>query len=167
MSEEQTVTDATRASTSRRALLVGVGAVGAATVLTACGADDGGDGGASDPGGADPTDAAEDPGTDSTDEPGGGGEVIGKTGDVPVGGGAIFAATQMVVTQPSAGTFKGFRAVCTHQGCPIASVDGGTINCSCHGSKFSLEDGSPRNGPATRPLTARDVAVQGDDIVMA
>ena len=73
----------------------------------------------------------------------------------------------MVVTQPTEGTFKGFRSICTHQGCPIASVDGGTINCSCHGSKFSIEDGSARNGPATRPLTERAVTVEGDNIVLA
>ncbi|MDG4826842.1 Rieske (2Fe-2S) protein [Asanoa sp. WMMD1127] len=155
MNTEETVT-------SRRALLAGVGAVGAVTVLAACGSDDSGGSGT---GGtnADPTEPAEEPGDDT----GGGGEVIGKVGDVPVGGGALFPATEMVVTQPTEGQFHGFRAVCTHQGCPIASVDGGTINCSCHGSKFSLDSGEPRNGPATRPLTSREVTVKGDEIVLA
>jgi Rieske Fe-S protein len=149
------------AVTSRRALLAGVGAVGAVTVLSACGSDD--SGGPATGQNSDPTAPAEEPG----DVPGGGGEVIGKVSDVPVGGGALFPAAEMVVTQPTAGQFRGFRAVCTHQGCPIASVDSGTINCSCHGSKFALDSGEPRNGPATRPLTARDVTVKGDDIVLA
>jgi len=152
MSEEQT---------SRRALLVGVGAVGAVTVLSACGSDDDGAGTGT------PDQTAAPGGAEPTDDGGAGTQVIAKTSDVPVGGGAIFAASQMVVTQPTEGQFKGFRAVCTHQGCPIASVEGGTINCSCHGSKFTLDTGMPRNGPATRPLTAREVTVQGDDIVLA
>ncbi|GAA1858161.1 Rieske (2Fe-2S) protein [Asanoa iriomotensis] len=153
MSREETVT-------SRRALLAGVGAVGAVTVLAACGTDT--EAGTGSGTGQDP-DPTEDPGGDS----GGGGEVIAKVSDVPVGGGAIFAASEMVVTQPTEGQFHGFRAVCTHQGCPIASVDSGTINCSCHGSKFALDSGEPRNGPATRPLTAREVTVKGDAIVLA
>lgn len=153
------------AVTSRRTLLAGVGAVGAVTVLAACGSDDDPAGSGSGTTGQNPapTDQAEEPGGDT----GGGGEVIGKVGDVPVGGGAIFQSAEMVVTQPTAGQFRGFRAVCTHQGCPIASVDSGTINCSCHGSKFALDSGEPRNGPATRPLTAREVTVKGDDIVLA
>jgi len=151
------------AVTSRRTLLAGVGAVGAVSVLAACGSDDpAGSGSANTGGNAEPTEPAEEPGGDT-----GGGEVVGKVSDVPVGGGAIFAATEMVVTQPTAGQFHGFRAVCTHQGCPIASVDSGTINCSCHGSKFALDSGEPRNGPATRALTAREVTVKGDDIVLA
>ncbi|HTF09955.1 MAG TPA: Rieske (2Fe-2S) protein [Asanoa sp.] len=157
MSKEETVT-------SRRTLLAGVGAVGAVTVLSACGADDDAGSGSTSGQAAEPTDQAADPSGDPNE---GGGEVLGKVADVPVGGGAIFAATQMVVTQPSEGQFHGFRAVCTHQGCPIASVDGGTINCSCHGSKFALDSGEPRNGPATRALTAREVTVKGDDIVLA
>ncbi|GIF72676.1 Rieske (2Fe-2S) protein [Asanoa siamensis] len=156
MNTEETVT-------SRRALLAGVGAVGAVTVLAACGSDDPAGSGTSGQGSQDPTEPAEEPG-DST---GGGGEVIGKVADVPVGGGALFRSAEMVVTQPTEGQFHGFRAVCTHQGCPIASVDSGTINCSCHGSKFALDSGEPKNGPATRPLTAREVTVKGDDIVLA
>ena len=160
MSDENPVTALGPAT--RRALFVGAGAVGATAFLTACGSDDGGDTGApADPG----ADASEDPG--ATEDPGGGAAPLGKVSEIPVGGGAIFAGAQVVVTQPTEGTFKGFRSICTHQGCPIAGVDSGTINCTCHGSKFSLEDGTPRNGPATRPLATRDVRVEGDNIVLA
>jgi Rieske Fe-S protein len=61
---------------------------------------------------------------------------IAQTGDVPVGGGLIAAASQIVITQPTAGTFKAFTSICTHQQCPVANVANGTINCDCHGSKF-------------------------------
>jgi Rieske Fe-S protein len=70
----------------------------------------------------------------------------------------------VVVTQPSAGQFKAFSAICTHQGCTVAEVRAGTINCPCHGSRFSAVDGSVVNGPAARPLRPVAVTVAGTDI---
>jgi Rieske Fe-S protein len=69
-----------------------------------------------------------------------------------------------VVTQPSAGVFKGFSTVCPHKGCDVSKVENGTIDCPCHGSKFNL-DGAVVHGPADKPLTAKAVTVQGDSIV--
>ena len=86
---------------------------------------------------------------------------------MPVGGGLIFAAKGVVVTQPTQGEFKAFSSVCTHQNCPVTSVDGGTINCTCHDSKFSITDGSVKTGPATRPLAAKSVKVDGENITLA
>ncbi|GAA1291161.1 hypothetical protein GCM10009609_69290 [Pseudonocardia aurantiaca] len=71
---------------------------------------------------------------------------------VPVGGGTIVAAHGVVVTQPSAGVFVAFSATCTHLGCTVRAVAGGTINCFCHGSRFRITDGSVAGGPAPRPL---------------
>ena len=88
---------------------------------------------------------------------------IAKTSDVPVGSGVI--VDDVVVTQPSAGVFKGFSATCTHLGCTVATLADGTINCPCHGSKFNL-DGSVAQGPAARPLDTKNIAVQGDSIVL-
>ena len=90
-----------------------------------------------------------------------------RTADIPVGGGKVFAAEGVVITQPRAGQFKGFSPICTHQGCPVSNVDGGTINCTCHGSKFSIEDGSVKAGPATKPLPPKDIKVNGDQISLA
>lgn len=92
------------------------------------------------------------------------GDVITKTTDVPVGGGVIVG--EVVVTQPAAGTFKGFSSKCTHKGCAVNKVADGTIDCPCHGSKFNL-DGSVANGPATAPLETQAIAVKGDSIVSA
>jgi Rieske Fe-S protein len=65
------------------------------------------------------------------------------------------------VTQPTKGEFKAFSAICTHQGCPVNAVTGGEIVCPCHGSHFSITDGSPTSGPAAKPLAARKVTVDG------
>jgi Rieske Fe-S protein len=88
---------------------------------------------------------------------------IAKTADVAVGSGVIVG--DVVITQPSSGEFHGFSTTCTHAGCAVTEVQGGTINCPCHGSRFNL-DGSVANGPATRPLEAKTVAVRGDSIVL-
>jgi Rieske Fe-S protein len=84
------------------------------------------------------------------------------TADVPVGSGVI--VDDIVVTQPTAGVFKGFSTVCPHAGCNVSKVEGGNIVCPCHGSRFSLE-GAVVGGPAKDPLTAKAVVVQGDSIV--
>ena len=88
---------------------------------------------------------------------------IAKTADVPVGSGVIVG--EVVVTQPAAGEFKGFSAKCTHKGCTVNKVADGTIDCPCHGSKFNL-DGTVAKGPATTPLEAKTISVQGDSIVL-
>jgi Rieske Fe-S protein len=84
-----------------------------------------------------------------------------------VGGGVVLAPQQLVVTQPQAGTFKAFSAICTHQGCTVSEVKGGTINCPCHGSKFAVADGTPTAGPAKKPLAETAVTVQGSSVVLA
>jgi Rieske Fe-S protein len=86
------------------------------------------------------------------------------TSDVPVGGGTVLEKEQVVVTQPTAGTFKAFTAVCTHQGCTVAGVANGTITCPCHNSTFSAADGSVTGGPAPSALAALPVTVSGTTI---
>jgi Rieske Fe-S protein len=96
-----------------------------------------------------------------------GSTVLAKTTDIPVGGGKILAGPKIVITQPQAGSFKAFTAVCTHLGCTVGTVSGGTINCPCHGSKFSITNGSVVNGPATSPLPPVSIKVQGASIIQA
>jgi Rieske Fe-S protein len=89
------------------------------------------------------------------------GQTLTPAADVPVGSATIVDGT--LITQPTAGVFKGFRARCTHAGCALAVKNGG-IECPCHGSKFAL-DGSVVHGPAVDPLVARPVMVQDGQIV--
>ncbi len=91
---------------------------------------------------------------------------IARTKDIPVGGGKVFESSKVVVTQPKAGEFKAFSAVCTHQGCLVSSVRQNVIACPCHGSMFSAADGSVKGGPAPTALAAKKVHVEGDGIVL-
>ncbi len=95
------------------------------------------------------------------------GQELATTADIPVGGGKIFKDEQVVVTQPKEGEFKAFTSICTHQQCPVANVTGGTINCTCHGSKFSITDGSVAKPPATQPLAEKKITVAGNSIRLA
>ncbi|MDW4908227.1 Rieske (2Fe-2S) protein [Streptomyces sp. ADMS] len=95
------------------------------------------------------------------------GQELAATADIPVGGGTIFKDQQVVVTQPQEGEFKAFTSICTHQQCPVANVTGGTINCTCHGSKFSITDGSVTKRPATQPLAEKKITVTGNSIRLA
>ncbi len=106
---------------------------------------------------------------ESTDDGGGGGggEAIASVSDVPEGGGLILDDPKIVITQPTAGEFLAFTSICTHMGCPVDNVTDGTINCTCHGSMYSIEDGSVVGGPAPEPLAEEAISVDGDDITLA
>lgn len=88
---------------------------------------------------------------------------IASAADVPVGGGLVLAEHELVITQPTKGTFRGFTAICTHAGCTVTEVTG-SIDCPCHGSRFSIDDGSVVGGPAPKPLAEVSVKVLGDQI---
>jgi Rieske Fe-S protein len=81
------------------------------------------------------------------------------TSKVPVGGGVILEDADYVVTQPTKGKYKAFSKICTHQGCPVASVENGVIHCNCHGSEYSISNGSVTNPPATKALAEAKTAV--------
>lgn len=81
---------------------------------------------------------------------------------VPVGSGVILS--QAVVTQPTAGQFKAFSPVCTHQGCTVAQISNQRIICPCHGSMFSITDGSVISGPAPSALAPINVVNQNGEI---
>jgi nitrite reductase/ring-hydroxylating ferredoxin subunit/uncharacterized membrane protein len=56
---------------------------------------------------------------------------------------------------------------CSHRGCSLAGmgeVDGDTIQCGCHGSRFSLMDGSVERGPATVGQPVYEVRESGGKI---
>lgn len=157
---------------SRRHVLRGVAAAGAVAIgggLVACGSDDTGNGGstgttapATTPGTTSP-DGSASPSATGSEAPS---DALARTTDIPVGSGQVFDDARVVVTQPSAGEFKAFSAICTHQGCTVASVGDGLITCPCHGSQYSIEDGSVQRGPATAALAARNVSVDDGDIVV-
>jgi len=140
----------------------GLGAAACSSSGSGSGTTGSGSGSGSGNGGSSPTSAAGGSGSSG----GGAANALASTSQIPVGGGMIFADKQVVVTQPVAGTFKGFSTTCTHLGCQVDKVADGLIQCPCHGSRYSVADGSVKAGPAPRPLPAENITVQGTQIVL-
>jgi Rieske Fe-S protein len=150
---------------SRRNVITGLAAAGlAAPILAACGSSGDSTATGTTGSGQAPASTAPTAGSGAGGSGGGGGGI--PTSEIPVGGGRIFADQQIVVTQPKAGEFKAFSAICTHQGCPVSEISGGMIDCLCHGSQFSIQDGSVQGGPAPRPLPEMKVTVTGNSLTV-
>lgn len=94
------------------------------------------------------------------------GPVNVKTSQVPLKSGFINTDAAIVVTQPSAGEYKAFTAVCTHQQCIVGSVSNNVIQCPCHGSQYDASTGQVIQGPATQALASKTVKVSGGEIVV-
>lgn len=87
--------------------------------------------------------------------------------EIPVGSGVIYPDQGYVVTQPVAGQFDAYSDVCPHQGCPVRQVtEDARIHCLCHGSYFSIADGSVVAGPSPTGLVRARVDEDGEDLVI-
>ncbi|MFJ5520072.1 Rieske (2Fe-2S) protein [Streptomyces griseoluteus] len=142
---------------TRRTLLA-TGAATLAVCCVGCGAD--GDGSSASASASPAGETASASGTSDS----GDGQALGSVSEIPEGGGKIFAAQKVVVTQPTKGEYKAFSAICSHQGCTLNRVADGTVYCPCHGSRFRISDGSVAEGPATQPLAAREIMVHGNTV---
>ena len=91
---------------------------------------------------------------------------LGAARDIPVGGGKVFTAARVVVTQPARGQYRAFSAVCTHVGCIVNRVASGTIDCPCHGSRFKITNGAVVTGAAMSPLTRKQIKVVDGKVVL-
>jgi Rieske Fe-S protein len=148
---------------SRRKALTGVAVIGAAgPLLAACGSS-----------GTTASDTPTTPTAGGSTSSGSGstGSGSSSTGvvavsDVPVGGGVILSSAGCVVTQPTKGDVHVFSNICTHMGCPVSQVQDGTIDCNCHGSEYSIKDGSVVAGPAPSPLPTIKFSVTKGEVVL-
>jgi Rieske Fe-S protein len=168
-SQDQRVPPCGQPLHSRRALLAGACVAGAAA-LAGCTTYDANNGGIAGPPPSPPASSSQAAAGASGASAAGAASAapaneLATTAEVPVGGGKIVNGANIVLTQPVANTFKGFSAICTHQGCIVDAIANGTIDCPCHGSKFSIKDGSVVNGPAPSPLPPVTITVQGTFIL--
>ncbi len=153
---------------SRRTVLRGAGAAGsvaaAAATLAACGSSGSGAGTPAASSAPSTAGTATGASTSAGATTAAAGASVPKA-EVPVGGGKVVGGA--VVTQPTAGTFKAFSSVCTHQGCTVRDVTSNQIHCPCHGSSFDANTGAVLSGPARAPLAAKTVTESGSNLLVS
>jgi 3-phenylpropionate/trans-cinnamate dioxygenase ferredoxin subunit len=69
----------------------------------------------------------------------------------------------------SEGEVYAIHDVCSHANVALSEgeIDGQTIECWLHGSRFDLVTGRPTGLPATVPVPVYPVKIDGDDILVA
>ncbi len=61
------------------------------------------------------------------------------------------------------------RDECSHASIPLSEgdVDGKSIECWLHGSRFDVRTGEPLNFPATEPVRTYPTTIEGDQVLVA
>jgi nitrite reductase/ring-hydroxylating ferredoxin subunit len=92
---------------------------------------------------------------------------VAKSGDVSQGELRRFdvGGTPVAVANVG-GTLYAFGNTCTHLQCSLAEgeLDGTTVTCRCHGSRFDVTSGAVLRGPAREPVPSYAARVEGKDI---
>ncbi|GIG92971.1 non-heme iron oxygenase ferredoxin subunit [Plantactinospora endophytica] len=96
---------------------------------------------------------------------------ICSTEDVPKGT-AISAdvdGTEVAVVHAEDGNFYAVRDECSHAAVALSEgeVDGCTLECWLHGSRFDLRTGEPTGLPATEPVPVYPVEIRDGDIYLS
>ena len=90
--------------------------------------------------------------------------------DVPDGGAhRVVIDNVAVAVVRSEGAIYAIHDVCSHANVALSEgeVDGRTIECWLHGSRFDLASGRPTGLPATKPVPVYPVRVDGNDVYVA
>ena len=65
-----------------------------------------------------------------------------------------------------AGSLYAIDDTCTHKGCSLGDgkLDGSTVQCACHGSRFDVTTGAVVGGPAEDPVRSYPVTVENGEV---
>jgi cytochrome b6-f complex iron-sulfur subunit len=94
---------------------------------------------------------------------------VGPLDRLPPGGGvrASLGGDDAAIVMNVGGMIKAYRAVCTHEGCPLGwNAQQHLIRCPCHGGAYDT-NGKVVSGPPPAPLTElRTIVDRGTIYVM-
>ncbi|MGN6245231.1 MAG: non-heme iron oxygenase ferredoxin subunit [Motilibacteraceae bacterium] len=81
---------------------------------------------------------------------------------------AVVVDGKPVAVVRSDGELYAIHDVCSHANVALSEgeVEGGTIECWLHGSRFDLATGRPTGLPATKPVPVYPVKIDGDDVLV-
>jgi 3-phenylpropionate/trans-cinnamate dioxygenase ferredoxin subunit len=76
---------------------------------------------------------------------------------------------EIAVVHADDGTFYAVRDECSHASIKLSEgeVDGCTLECWLHGSRFDLRTGEPSGLPATEPVAVFPVEIRDGDIYVS
>ena len=80
--------------------------------------------------------------------------------------GSVAPGTRGSPSRTSAGTLYAIDDTCTHRGCSLGDgkLDGSTLQCACHGSRFDVTSGAVVRGPAEDPVGSYPVHVANGEV---
>jgi Rieske Fe-S protein len=93
----------------------------------------------------------------------------GPAADLVAGSGKIvkFGRTPVLVLRTDGGEIRAFQATCTHLDCIVQYRDDlKRIWCACHNGNYDLQ-GRVISGPPPKPLTAFQVQLVNDEIMIS
>jgi 3-phenylpropionate/trans-cinnamate dioxygenase ferredoxin subunit len=75
---------------------------------------------------------------------------------------------EIAIVRTKDGEVFAIRDWCSHAAVPLSEgeVDGCTIECWLHNSRFDLRTGKPTGLPATQPVPVYPVKIEGDDVLV-
>ena len=96
------------------------------------------------------------------------------TDDVPVAGTlrveleAAAGPLEVAIVRDEDGEWHAISDVCSHGQVSLADgeVEGCTVECWLHGSRFDLRTGKPLSPPATRPVPVYPLTIDGDRVLV-
>ena len=92
---------------------------------------------------------------------------VARIEEIPIGGVKLFPypspQDQCILLRTGTDTYVAYSQKCTHLSCAVfysSATD--RFECPCHNGAFSVQDGSPLQGPPRRPLPRVMLARKGD-----
>ena len=75
---------------------------------------------------------------------------------------------EVAVVRDDDGELHAISDICSHGQVSLSDgeVEGRTIECWLHGSRFDLVTGRPTGLPATKPVPVYPVKIEGDDVIV-
>ncbi len=75
----------------------------------------------------------------------------------------------VAIVRTAEGEVHAVDDTCSHANVSLSEgeLDGCTLECWLHGSRFDIRTGEPSGPPATAPLAVHTVKIEGDDVYVA
>ncbi|MEK7246947.1 MAG: chlorite dismutase family protein [Chloroflexota bacterium] len=93
----------------------------------------------------------------------------GSVSEVPEGGSKlVYVGSEQVALFNAGGSHYAVANRCSHANGPLVdgALDGATVTCPLHDSRFDLATGQPLCGPAARPVRIYEVRIEGSAIMI-